>query len=113
MGISPDSSEKDVLEVFTNYKVSICVVENFHQFDKIYEVSTDMHTRKSGEREGGEEGEGPCFALPGPMQVWPQLPHLNAVVLWNGQFRYPLNRVYEVRRHSYQLHIHSDCIYMP
>ena len=61
MGISPDSSEKDVLEVFTNYKVSICVVENFHQFDKIYEVSTDMHTRKSGGRGGGEEGEDPVL----------------------------------------------------
>ena len=31
-----------------------------------------------------------------PLQVWPQLPHLNAVVLWDGHFQYPLNRVYEV-----------------
>lgn len=42
------------------------------------------------------------------MQVWPQLPHLNAVVLWDGHLKYPLNRVYEVRQPSYQHHIHGD-----
>ena len=34
--------------------------------------------------------------------MWPQLPHLNAVVLWDGHFQYPLNRVYEVRQPFYQ-----------
>lgn len=56
MGISPESSEEEILEVFTTCKVSICVVENLHQFGKVYQVSahTRMHARKV--KKGGRVG---------------------------------------------------------
>lgn len=38
MGLSPESSEEEIAEVFTTCKVSICVLESLHQFDKVYEV---------------------------------------------------------------------------
>ena len=38
MGLSPESSEEEIAEVFTTCKVSICVVESLHQFHKVYEV---------------------------------------------------------------------------
>lgn len=57
MGISPESSEEEIVEFFTTCKVSICVVENLHQFDKIYEVSAHTHMH-IGERERAREGEG-------------------------------------------------------
>lgn len=38
MGLPPESSEEEIVEVCTTCKVSICVLESLHQFDKVYEV---------------------------------------------------------------------------